>query len=146
MLLFSIFAFIGSLINSFIGYYNFSITKRGNEIRISYGLLERHTNTFSYDRIKAVKISQGPVERMLGFATIKLEVISYTNNTGDDNKNADLGVLVPFCKYDEVGEILTKVLPDYVPDTKQTKSVSYFPFVSWFLLVLGIVVGLVLVQ
>ncbi|MEE1046315.1 MAG: hypothetical protein U0M60_02705, partial [Clostridia bacterium] len=96
--------------------------------------------------IKAVKITQGLVQRMLGFASIRLEVIGYTVNSGDDDKNAGLGVLVPFCKYDEIGEILGKVLPDYVPDEKQTKAVSYFPFVSWFLLVLGVVTGLVLVQ
>ena len=146
MLLCSVFSFIGCMIQSFVGYHNFTITKRGNDIQISFGLLERHTNTFSYDRIKAVKITQGLVQRMLGFASIRLEVIGYTNNTGDDNKNADLGVLVPFCKYDEIGEILAKVLPDYVPDKKQTKSVSYFPFVSWFTLILGIITGVVLLQ
>lgn len=146
MLLFSVFSFIGCMINSFVGYHKFTITKRGNDIQISFGLLERHTNTFSYDRIKAVKITQGVVQRMLGFASIRLEVIGYTNNTSDDNKNADLGVLVPFCKYDEVGEILCKVLPDYIPDKKQTKSVSYFPFVSWFALILGIITGVMLLQ
>ncbi|MBE7065379.1 MAG: hypothetical protein E7384_06170 [Ruminococcaceae bacterium] len=145
MLLFSFFTFIGCMIHSFVGYHKFAVTKRGSDIVISYGLLERHTNTFSYDRIKAVKISQSLVQRMLGFATVKLEVIGYTHNTDDDNQNVDLGVLVPFCKYDEVGEILAKVLPDYVPDIKQTKSVSYFPFVSWFLLVLGIVISVVLI-
>ena len=146
MLLFSAFSLIGCLIHSFVGYYQFKITKRGNDIQISYGLLEKHTNTFSYDRIKAVKITQGLVQRMLGFASIRLEVIGYTVSSGDDNKNAGLGVLVPFCKYNEIGEILGKVLPDYMPDEKQTKAVSYFPFVSWFLLVLGVVTGLVLVQ
>ena len=145
MLLFSVFSFIGCMIHSFIGYHNFAITKRGNDIQISFGLLERHTNTFSYDKIKAVKISQGLVQRMLGFAALKLEVIGYTNNNGSDN-NAEIGVLVPFCKYDEVGEILGKVLPDYIPDKKQTKSVSYFPFVSWFALILGIITGVVLLQ
>ena len=146
MLLFSTFSLIGCLIHSFVGYYQFKITKRGNDIQISYGLLEKHTNTFSYDRIKAVKITQSLVQRILGFATIKLEVIGYTNNTGDDSNNADLGVLVPFCKYDEIGEILGKVLPDYVPDKKQTKSVSYFSFISWFTLILGIVTGVALLQ
>lgn len=145
MLLFSIFSFIGCMIHSFVGYHKFTITKRGNDIQISYGLLEKHTNTFSYDRIKAVKISQSLVQRMLGFAAIKLEVIGYTSDSGNDN-SAELGVLVPFCKYDEVGEILGKVLPDYIPDKKQTKAVSYFPFVSWFILVLGIVTGVVLLQ
>ena len=145
MLLFSAFSFIGCMIHSFVGYHNFTITKKGNDIQISFGLLERHTNTFSYDRIKAVKISQGLVQRMLGFAAIKLEVIGYPNESGNDN-STELGVLVPFCKYDEVGEILGKVLPDYIPDKKQTKSVSYFSFVSWFALILGVITGVVLLQ
>lgn len=145
MLLFSAFSFIGCMIHSFVGYHKFTITKRGNDIQISFGLLERHTNTFSYDRIKAVKISQSLVQRMLGFAAIKLEVIGYTNDNGND-KNAEIGVLVPFCKYDEIGEILGKVLPDYIPDQKQTRSVSYFPFVSWFSLILGIITAVVLLQ
>lgn len=144
MLLFSIFAFIGSIIHSFVGYYNFTITKRDDNIQISYGILEKHTNTFSYDRIKAVKISQGLVQRILGFASIRLEVIGYMNDSDNDNKNADLGVLIPFCKYDEIDEILDKVLPDYIPSKKQTKAVSVFPFVSWFLLLFGITVGIAL--
>jgi len=146
MFIFSIFSLIGCLIHSFVGYYKFKITKRGNDIQISYGLLEKHTNTFSYDRIKAVKITQGLVQRMLGFASIRLEVIGYTVDSGDDDKNAGLGVLVPFCKYDEISEILGKVLPDYVPDKKQTRSISYFSFISWFALILGIITGVVLLQ
>ena len=138
MLLFSVFSFIGCMIQSFVGYHNFSIIKRGNDIQITFGLLEKHTNTFNYDRIKAVKISQGLVQRMLGFASIKLEVIGYTNADESDG-NAELGVLVPFCKYDEVNEILSRILPDFVPDAKQTKSVSFFPFVSWFFLIFGII-------
>lgn len=145
MLLFSMFSLIGYLIQSFVGYYKFKITKRGNDIQISYGFLEKHTNTFSYDRIKEVKISQSLVQRILGFAAIKLEVIGYTSDTGNNN-STEIGVLVPFCKYNEIGEILGKVLPDYVPDNKQTKSVSYFSFISWFALILGIITGVVLLQ
>ena len=142
MLLLSVFSFIGSIIYSFVGYYGFTITKRDNNIQISYGLLEKHTNTFSYDRIKAVKISQGLVQRILGFASIRLEVIGYTVSGVDDDKNAGLGVLVPFCKYGEISEILGKILPDYIPSEKQTKSVSLFPFVSWFLLIFGSIAGI----
>lgn len=144
MLLLSAFSCVGCLIHSFVGYYDFTITKSGNNIQISFGLLERHTNTFSYDRIKAVKISQSLVQRMLGFAAIRLEVIGYTNETG--NNNVEQGVLIPFCKYNEIGEILGKVLPDYIPDAKQTGAVSFFPFVSWFLLVFSILTGAVLLQ
>ncbi len=140
----SFFSFVGCIVSSFVGYYKFTITRQNNDIQIAYGLLEQHTNTFSYDRIKAVKISQDLMKRILGFATIKLEVIGYTNENGQDK--TDLGVLVPFCKYDEVGQILAKVLPDFVPDIKETQSVSYFPFISWFSLIFGVVVGLLLLQ
>ena len=144
MLLFSVSSFIACMIQSFVRYYDFSIVKRGNDIQISFGLLDKQTNTFSYDRIKAVKISQNLVQRVFGFASISLEVIGYTNDTED--KNEKLGILVPFCKYDEIGEILGKVLPDYIPENKQTKAVSYFPFISWFALIIGIVMGIVLLQ
>ena len=136
MLLVSAISFVGCMINSFVKYHSFTITKCANNIQISFGLLEKHTNTFGYDKIKAVKISQDIIQRILGFASIKLEVIGYTNEEGSNT--AVLGVLVPFCKYAEVGDILERVLPDYVPEQKQTKSVSLFPFVSWFLLIFGI--------
>ena len=144
MLLFSLFSFIGSIIHSFVGYYGFKITRCDNNVQITYGLLEKHTNTFSYDRIKAVKISQGLVQRLLGFASIRLEVIGYTATSGDDDKNGVLGVLVPFCKYSEIDEILGKILPGHIPTEKQTGAVSFFPFVSWFLLIFGIISGITL--
>lgn len=144
MLLFSLISFIGSIVYSFVGYYGFNVTKRDNCIQISYGLIEKHTNTFSYDRIKAVKISQGLVQRILGFASVRLEVIGYTVSGDDDNKIASLGVLVPFCKYGEIGDILGKVLPEYIPDEKETKAVSFFPFVSWFLLIFGSLSALIM--
>ena len=142
MLTVSFFSFIGCIINSFVKYHKFTIIGRGNNIEISYGLLEKHTNTFSYDRIKAVKVSQGIVQRLLGFAAINLEVIGYTCD--GENDNNVVGVLVPFCKYDEVGEILKRVLPDFIPEKKQTSAVSYFPFVSWFFLIFGTVTGVTL--
>lgn len=140
--LLSLFSLIVSLLHSFVVYHDFSVTRQGKAIRISYGLLEKHTNTFSYDRIKAVKISQSLLQRAFGFATVQLEVIGYT--TKSDDKNPEIGILVPFCKYAEVDEILLKILPDYLPAKKETSAVSFFPFVSWFLLIFGIITVLLL--
>lgn len=142
MLLLGVIAFFGAVLQSFVGYYNFRITKRDNDLEIAYGLLERHTNSFSYDRVKGVKISQGLMQRLFGFATVKLEVIGYANEAGN-NSHVELGVLVPFCKYREVGEILSRILPAYIPLQKQTASPSFFPFVSWFFLILWSIVGTV---
>lgn len=134
IILLSIVSFVGSIIHSFVGYHNFKITKKDNDIEISFGLLESHTNTFSYDRIKGVKISQSFMQRILGFASIKLEVIGYANETGNDH--VELGVLVPFCNYSEVNDILKKILPNYIPDEKQITSKAFFPFFSWASLII----------
>lgn len=142
MILVSVFAFIGTVIQSFIGYYNFKIEKRDNDIIISFGLLERHTNSFSRDRIRGVKITQGLIQRALGFAEIKLEVIGYMTDS-DNNSSVTLGVLVPFCKYSEIPEILDKILPEYKPTERQTESPRIFPHLSWFTLILGIITALV---
>ena len=142
ILLFSFVSFVVCIIYSFVAYYRFTVTKNESNIQISFGLLEKHTNTFSYDRIKAVKISQSLLQRFFGFATIRLEVIGYTGNDG--NADTQIGVLVPFCKYGEIKEILGKILPDYTPDEKQSRTVSLFPFVSWFLLIFGIITGITL--
>ena len=142
MLLLAAISLVGSLLQSFVGYYGFTVTRRSGSLEISYGLFEKHTNRFQYDRIKAVKISQGLVARIFGFASIRLEVIGYTVSASDDNKNASLGVLVPFCRYGEVDEILARILPDYAPSKRQTRSAAFFPFVSWFLLTVGILTGI----
>ncbi len=125
----------GCLVQSFVGYHNFCVTKRQGDIEIAYGLLERHTNTFSFDRIKAVKITQSFMQRLFGFAAIKLEVIGYTAEAGEDH--VQQGLLVPFCRVDEVDALLARLLPDYVPQPKQATAPLFFPFVSWFLVIFG---------
>ena len=62
--LFSVFAFIVSILQSFVAYYNFRIVKNARDLEISYGLLTRHTNTFGYDRIAGVLVSQGLIQRI----------------------------------------------------------------------------------
>ena len=145
MLVVALVTFITAVIQSFIGYYDFKIERRDKDIVISYGLLERHINSLSYDRIRGVKITQGVIQRALGFAAIKLEVIGYTSES-DSNNTVTLGVLVPFCRIEEVEDILDKILPEYKPDGKQTSSPALFPHLSWFSLILGIATAMVAVS
>ena len=91
-------SFIGSIIYSFVSYYGFSVTKDNDSINISYGLFVRHENSFKLSKIKAVKVSQGLIKRLFGFASINLEVIGYTVDSSSENKGEEIGVLIPFCK------------------------------------------------
>ncbi len=124
-------SFIISFLSSFFIYYDFKIYKNQTDIEISYGLLVKHTNTFKLSKIKGVKISQGIIKRIFGYVSVNLEVIGY-NPTAESNESQNSnvgGVLMPFCNVNEVNEKLSKILPDYVPNEKQIKSVKYSPFV-----------------
>ena len=127
--------FIVGILQGFVGYYDFRITKNASDLEISYGLLTRHTNTFGYNRIQGVLVRQGLVQRLFGYATLNLEVIGY-HEGGDDknNKSSALGMLLPLCRIREVESILSSLLPAYVPVKKQASAKKYFPFVSWSLL------------
>ena len=48
-------------------------------------------------------------------------------------------MLVPFCRIEEAREIIGKILPEYTPTEKQTRSPALFPHLSWFTLILGII-------
>ena len=128
----SVLTFIVSILQGFIGYYNFRIVKNASDLEISYGLLTRHTNTFGYNRIQGVLVRQGLMQRLFGYATLQMEVIGY-HEGGDDKNNAGtaVGMLLPLCHIREVESILSSLLPAYVPVKKQIFAKKYFPFISW---------------
>ena len=136
-------SFIISFIASFFTYYDFKVYKTDTDIEVNYGLLVRHINTFKLSKIKGVKISQGIIKRLFGYATVSLEVIGYVNENSDGNNgnSYSVGVLMPLCKKSEIKENLSKILPEYIPDEKQIKSVKYSPYVLWSIGFLSIFLG-----
>ncbi len=140
----SVLTFIVSILQGFVGYYNFRIVKNASDLEISYGLLTRHTNTFGYNRIQGVLIQQRLIQRLFGYATMRLEVIGY-HEGGDEQNNASasVGMLLPLCHIREVESILSSLLPAYVPVKKQISAKKYFPFVSWSLLFITVVFALI---
>lgn len=130
----SVITFAVSVIFSFVTYYGFRVSRSGDNIEISYGLLAKRENSFGYSKIRGVKITQGPIKRLFGFATINLEVIGYTADTSNGKESSEgIGVLVPFCKMSDAERILSEILPDFVPTERQTRAKGFFPFISWFL-------------
>lgn len=127
----SVVSFIGSIVNSFVGFYNFRVCRVGSSVDISYGLLVLHHNTFSYDRIRAVKIKQGLIKRLFGYAEIQLEVIGYGGEAESGGGSGEVGILVPFCKLLEAEKILGEILPDYTPAPRSGTARALFPFISW---------------
>ncbi len=137
----SVVTLIASIVNSFVHYHDFRIHRNRDDIEISYGLLSRHTNSFKFRRIKAVKLLQGPIKRLFGFATAQLEVVGYggtSSESNDQNQEGTPGILLPLCKDRELNALLERILPGYSPAPIVHKAKSYWAFVLFPALYVGL--------
>ncbi len=135
LILSSVLGLIGGVMTSFLGYHDFKIFRNRDDIEVNYGLFVRHTNNFKFNRIKAIRINQGPIKKLFGFASAGLEVVGYGNDGGNGNNNNNNniapGVLLPLCKAKNINRVIENILPDYTPDTIENKSKSYPAFILW---------------
>jgi putative membrane protein len=76
------------IVGTIIYWRRFEYRVGRDEIRIDSGILSRRHRSIPFDRIQDVDITQGPLARLLGLATVKFET-----GAGGGGANADEGVL-----------------------------------------------------
>jgi len=81
---------------------------RGDELRLTYGLLQRHELVLRTDRVQDARVT----ERLLlrPFGRVDLRVRSAASGTGDASR-----VDIPLLAADEVDRVLARLLPAAVP-------------------------------
>ncbi|UCZ54843.1 PH domain-containing protein [Bacillus shivajii] len=101
-------AWVITVIRTLLKYGMFSVTKRGSEIHISRGVVEKRQLTLSDHKITAVRIVQNLLRQPFGFVAV------YVESAGGGSKEEDLStILIPMCKRNEVEGLLQELLPDY---------------------------------
>ncbi|MFC4559904.1 PH domain-containing protein [Virgibacillus kekensis] len=97
------------IVGMVIKYGNFTITRNGDELFITRGLLEKKELTIPLKRIQAVGTQKSLIRQPLGYVTVFAEVAG-----GSTDKNEDFSsILFPIMKDDEVDSFLETFLPDY---------------------------------
>ncbi|PNI08315.1 hypothetical protein CXX84_12385 [Arthrobacter sp. AFG7.2] len=91
--------------------YNFTAAISPDGIRLRYGLLDTQAQTLPPGRIQAVKISQPPLWRPLGWYRIQVNVAGYgiVENAGEGSART---TLLPVGTLGDVMSMLALVLPD----------------------------------
>lgn len=92
-----------------IKYANFTVTKSGEDLVITRGLIEKRKITVPIKRIQSIRITQNLLRQPLGFGTVFLE------NAGGSRENDELAsvIVLPIVKRKMISSILHKCLPDY---------------------------------
>ncbi|GAA2863926.1 PH domain-containing protein [Paenarthrobacter ilicis] len=105
--------------SSFNKGYNFTAAISPDGIRLRYGLLDTQAQTVPPGRIQAVKVTQPPIWRMLGWYRMHVNVAGYGGTAG--NENAARTTLLPVGLKSDVLRMMSLVLPD--PGVEDPESV-----------------------
>ncbi|WP_176764522.1 PH domain-containing protein [Natribacillus halophilus] len=107
--LIALFAWLISIVITIVKYGQFTVVKRGNDLVISRGLLERKQLTLKVHRITTVRYVTGILRQPFGFTTIYVE--SKGGGSADEQQST---ILVPLISRRDAHEVLEKFLPAFV--------------------------------
>lgn len=112
--LIAVFAWLISIVITIFKYGQFTVVKRGNDLVISRGLLERKQLTLKIHRITTVRYVTGILRQPFGFTTLYVE--SKGGGSADEQQST---ILVPLIRRKEAREVLEKFLPEFVCDREE---------------------------
>jgi len=87
-------------------YYDFRLTRQGDELRYERGLLQRYNGTIPLEKVQSVSIRENPLARRLGYSTLVIETAGYAAGGGATVQSA-----VPIGRRERVVELATSVAP-----------------------------------
>ena len=90
--------------------WGFTVTRRGDTLRVRRGLTSTATQGLRPERIQGISIRQDLFQRLTGLYRVRVNVLGMAGQSGDDGK-VDTSVLLPFGSWDDVLKILHVVWP-----------------------------------
>jgi len=119
---------------SVVKYANFTITRVGDELVMSRGLLERKQVTLPIARIQAVRIVEDLLWRPFGFAAIHVASAGYGSEKGETP------LLFPLLRRSEIEPFLERMAPRFAGQTSQ--QLTALPRQAWKKYVLPVAIFL----
>ena len=96
-----------SFAGAIVAFAGFTVTRDGDRLRVTRGLLQRRETAIPVARIAAVRVVESPLRQPFGLAELRLESAGY----GDDPRAAR--VLFPLVRARATADLLATVLPEH---------------------------------
>lgn len=90
-----------------IKYYNFTLLKENNNIKITYGLFSTKEFSFKDNNIKLIKIKSNPIRQFLNIYELNLIIKGYT---GEGNEKI---IMYPIGSLNEINYIIKEFIPEW---------------------------------
>lgn len=98
-------AWLLSVVLYVLKYAGFTVTRQGEQIAVTYGLLEKKKHLFSPERVQAVILKEGWLRQALGYGQMELRVVA--------SAKEDKLMFHPLFRMSELSAILKTLLPQF---------------------------------
>ncbi|WP_121821245.1 PH domain-containing protein [Halostella salina] len=97
-------AWVISAALTFARYYDFELTRVGDELQYERGLLQRYSGSIPTEKVQTVTMTDNPVTRRAGYATLVVETAGYAAGQAAGSESA-----VPLARRDHVRDLAKSV-------------------------------------
>lgn len=98
--------FLLPLIGMIIKYYNFKVYRFGDTVYLSHGAIRLYRTSFKINRINSIRIKRTLIARMLGKASLEMEVVGLTS--ADDEQRPVLCIMTDM---ENIRKVIREVAP-----------------------------------
>jgi len=117
-------AWFVTAVSAALRYWEFSVARKGEELRVEKGLLSRSTRTVPFSRIQGVRLAESLLSQIIGRFSVSADSAGVPGgDTGQREISGDFGgptVLHPLLDHQEVRLFFEKMLPGYtIPRMKK---------------------------
>ena len=99
-------AWIVGAASALVNYWGFRLTRFEDELRYERGLLQRYSGTIPVDKIQAVTITDNPLKRRAGYATLVVETAGYAPGQSEGRGSQ---AAVPIATRDRVDRLADEI-------------------------------------
>ena len=120
-----------------VEYYDFRLVRSGDELQYERGLLRRYDGSIPFDKIQTLTLSDNPLKRRFGYATLYIETAGYAPGGGSRGSE----VAVPLAKRDRVIELIEALEPVGDVEFERPPKRARRRYLVRYLAVVGILTG-----
>ncbi len=97
-----------------IVYGNFSIERKNDNIKISYGLINLKSHLIPIAKTHGIELTQSILQKRLKLGSLKIAVVGLTMSENNQNGNVQvLACAIPVGNVDAINKVIDEMLPEY---------------------------------
>lgn len=93
-----------------IRYYDYTLSRKDEDLAIQYGLLEKKHKSVNINRVQNIIIKDSILRRLIGYYSLSVTITSETFESDGGNSTVEI---MPFIKKDVLYDIVEEILPNY---------------------------------